>query len=136
MSITLGRILVKFGNAFVENLDFVAIQTILTLVTIWNVGGLCGQLIIIKGKSKYLIGGLATLTLWIGLFIGTTFTATVIHSIKYAAHGTESVVLNWIIYVLVPLLILGLIHALIMGFPLGNEIKKSGEKLNALQHKQ
>jgi hypothetical protein len=132
---TLGRVLSTFGKAFVENLDFVAIQTVITLVTIWYVGGLCGLLIIDKGKNKYIIGGLAILTLWIGVFIGTTFTAVVIHSIKYAGHGTESVILNWIIYGLIPLLVLGLIHALIIGFPLGHEVKKSGEKLNALQQK-
>ncbi|WP_377579751.1 hypothetical protein [Ohtaekwangia kribbensis] len=133
VQITLGRVLSTFGEAFVEDLDFVAIQTILTLVTIWYAGGLCGQLIIEKRKNKFIIGGLATLTLWISLFIGSTFTAVVIHSVKYAGHGTESVILNWIIYGLVPLLILGLIHGLLIGFPVGHEIKKSGDKLNALQ---
>lgn len=132
---TLGRILETYRNEFVENVDFVAIQTTLTLVTIWYVGGLCGQFIIEKRKNKFIIGGLSILTLWISLFIGSTFTAVVIHSFKYAGHGTESVILNWIIYGLIPLLILGLIHGLIMGFPLGLEIKRSGDKLNALQQK-
>jgi hypothetical protein len=131
--LTLGRILKTYREQFVENIDFVAIQTILTLLTIWYVGGLCGQLIIEKRKNKFVIGGLAILTLWISLFIGSTFTAVVIHSIKYAGHGTKSIILNWIIYGLIPLMVLGLIHGLIVGFPLGLEIKRRGDKLNALQ---
>jgi hypothetical protein len=133
VSISLGRILRTYRKEIVENLDFVAIQIILTLLTIWYVGGLCAELIVKKGKNKFITGGLAILTLWISLFIGSTFTAVVIHSIKYAARGTESVILNWIIYALIPLLILGIVHGLIVGYPLGLEIKRRGDKLNALQ---
>src|SRR5690606_31928471 len=63
--ITLGRILRTYRREFVENFDFVAIQTFLTLVTIWYAGGLCGQLIIEKGRNKFIIGALTILTLWI-----------------------------------------------------------------------
>lgn len=135
LPITLEVILLTYGKEFVENIDFVAIQTILTLVTIWYIGGLCGQLIIQKRKNTFLIGTLSIVTLWISLFIGSTFTAVVINSVKYAAHGTESVILNWIVYSLIPLMVLGLIHGLITGYPLGREIKRSGERLKALQQK-
>ena len=131
--ITLGRILRTYRNEFVENIDFVAIQTILTLATIWYVGGLCGQLIIEKNKNKFIIGGLSILTLWISLFVGSAFTAGVINSIEYAGHGFESAFVSWVVYGLIPFLFFGLIHGLVIGFPLGHEIKKSGEKLNALQ---
>ena len=131
--ITLGRILRTYRNEFVENIDFVAIQTILTLATIWYVGGLCGQLIIEKNKKKFIIGGLSILTLWISLFVGSAFTAGVINSIEYAGHGFESAFVSWVVYGLIPFLFFGLIHGLVIGFPLGHEIKKSGEKLNALQ---
>lgn len=131
--LTLGRVLETYKNEFIENVDFVAIQITLTLGTIWFVGGLCGQLIVEKRKNKFIIGGLAILTLWISLFIGSTFTAVVIHSIKYAAHGSESVIVNWITFGLIPLLSLGLVHGLIVGYPLGHEIKRRGDELNALQ---
>jgi len=50
--VTLRRILETYKNEFLENVDFIVIQTILTLVTIWFVGGLSGQLIIEKRKNK------------------------------------------------------------------------------------
>ena len=130
---TLGRVLGTYKDEFIKNVDFVAIQIILTLVTIWYVGGLCGQLIIKKGKNKFIIGGLSILTLWVSLFIGSALTAGVINSIKYAGLGFTSAIESWLIYGLIPFLFFGLVHGLIIGFPLGREIKKSGEKLNALQ---
>ena len=131
--LTLGRILETYKDEFLDNVDFVAIQTILTLVTIWYVGGLCGHLIIEKGKNKFVIGGLSILLLWISLLICSTLTAGVMNSIKYGGQGFESATMSWIIYGLIPFLCFGLVHGLIMGLPIGHEIKKSGEKLSALQ---
>ena len=131
--ITLRRIFKTYWDELVDNVDFVAIQTILTLVTIWFVGGLSGHLIIEKRKNKFLIGGLSILILWIGLFVGSALTAGAINSIKYGGHGFTSALVSWTIYGLIPFLVFGIIHGLVMGFPLGHEIKKSGEKLNALQ---
>ena len=132
-SITLGRIFKTYWDELVDNVDFVAIQTILTLVTIWYVGGLSGQLIIEKTKNKFLIGGLSILILWVSLFVGSALTAGVINSIKYGGLGFTSALENWIIYGLIPFIVFGLIHGLVFGFPLGHEIKRRGEKLNALQ---
>ena len=131
--ITLGRIFRMYWDEFADNVDFVAIQTILTLVTIWFVGGLSGHWIIEKSKNKFLIGGLSILILWVSLFVGSALTAGVINSVKYGGQGFTSAIESWTIYGLIPFLVFGLIHGLVIGFPLGHEIKKSGEKLNALQ---
>jgi hypothetical protein len=132
-TITVGRIFKTYWDEFVDNVDFVAIQTILTLVTIWFVGGLSGRLIIEKSKNKFLIGGLSILILWISLFVGSALTAGVMNSVKYGGHGFKSAFVSWMIYGLIPFFIFGIIHGLLIGFPLGHEIKKNGEKLNALQ---
>lgn len=133
--ITLGRIFRTYWDEFIDNVDFIAIQTILTLVTIWFVGGLSGHLIIEKSKNKFLIGGLSILILWVSLFVSSALTAGVINYVKYGGHGFTSALASWIIYGLIPFLVFGLLHGLVIGFPLGHEIKKSGEKLIALQQK-
>jgi hypothetical protein len=130
---TLGRVLETYKNEIIENVNFVMIQTILALATIWHVGGLCGQLIIERGKNKFIVGCLSILTLWASLFVCSTLTAGVMNSIKYAGQGFKYATVSWIIYGLIPFLCLGLLHGLLIGFPMGHEIKKSGEKLNALQ---
>ncbi len=132
-TVTFGRILETYKKEFIENIDFVTIQIILTLVTIWYVGGLSGQLIIEKGKNKFLIGGLSIFTLWASVFVCSALTSGVMNSIQYAGLGFESAITSWIIYGLIPFLFLGLLHGLIAGFSLGHEIQKSGEKLNALK---
>ena len=131
--LTLGRVLETYRNEFVENVDFVAIQTILTLVAIWYVGGLCGQLIIEKGKNKFIIGGLTFLLMWILLFITSAVTGGIMNSINYGLDGFTSAVLSWTVYGLIPFFVFGLIHGLTTGFFLGQEIKKRGERLKALQ---
>jgi hypothetical protein len=131
--LTFGRIVETYKDEFHDNADFVVIQTIFTLMTIWFVGGLSGQLIIEKGKNKFMIGGLSIVLLWTSLFICSTLTAGIMNSIKYGGQGFESAAVSWMIYGLIPFLCFGLLHGLILGFPIGHEIKKRGEKLNALQ---
>ena len=124
--LTLGVILETYKNEFLGNVHFVAIQTILILVAIWFVGGLCGQLIIVKEKNRFIIGGLSIFLLWTSLFICSTLTAGIMNSIKYGVNGFESATVDWMIYGLIPFLCFGLLHGLIVGFTIGHEIKKRG----------
>ena len=132
-TVTLDNAISTLMADFLDNSLFVGIQTIVLLIEIVIIGGLIGELIIKRGKNKFLTGGLTLLTMWLLLFLTCAVTGGIINSIKYGRQGFESAFLSWTVYGLIPFFVFGLIHGLTTGFFLGREIKKRGEKLNALQ---
>ena len=132
-TVTLDNAVSTLLTDLIDNFLFVCIQTVLLLIQILIIGGLIGELIIKKGKNKFLIGGLTLLTMWLLLFLTCAVTAGIMNSIKYGRQGFESSFLSWTVYGLIPFFVFGLVHGLTTGFFLGRAIKKKGEKLNALQ---
>ena len=131
-TVTLERAVATLTNEFLDNSVFVVLQAIMILIEILIIGGLIGELIIKKGRNKFLIGGLTLLAMWLLLFLTSAVTSGLMNSIKYGRQGFESAFLSWTIYGLIPFFAFGIIHGLTTGFFLGREIKKRGEKLNAL----
>ena len=109
---------------------FIAIQVIVLIVGIWFIGGKIGQHIIEKGKSKYLVGGFTLFMLWVLLFVSSAITAAIGNTIYWGPDGFEAALLGWVAYGLLLYLCFGVIHGLTMGYFLGWEVKKRGNKLN------
>jgi len=86
-----------------------------------------------KRKNSFLVAALSILILWLILFVATGLTAS-INSFNHAGgDGFRLSVASWIVYGLPSYFFFGLIHGSLVGFPLGSEIKKSGEKSEARQ---
>ena len=108
------------------NSIFLLIQIIVVLIAIWFFGGIAGQLIIDKEKSKFKVSVLTIFMLWILLFISSTLSAAIENTINWGAKGFGSAVTGWLIYGLFLFLILGTIHGLSIGYFMGKEIERKG----------
>jgi len=108
---------------------FLLIQIVVVLTGVWLFGGAAGRLIIDKEKSKFRVGVLTIFMLWVLLFISSTLSAGIENAITWGARGFGSAVTEWLIYGLFLFLILGLIHGLTMGYFMGREIKRKGQKI-------
>jgi hypothetical protein len=131
--ITIRRIMRIYSNEISDNTTFIVIQVLVLLTGIWGLGGHVGQSIISKGRNRLLVGGLSILILWLVLFLGSAVTAGIENSIKYGPEGFSSAFTGWLIYGLIPFFGFGILNGLLLGFPLGQEIKREGVKLNAPQ---
>jgi hypothetical protein len=123
-------ILTFFKNMFKDvsgNEIFLLIQVAVSLLGIWFVGGISGQLIIDKGKSKFKVSVLTIFMLWILLFASSTFSAAIENTMTWGIEGFGSAVSGWLIYGLFLFLILGIIHGLTMGYFMGREIYRKGQ---------
>ena len=121
-----------FKNMFKDadgNSIFLLIQIIVVLIAIWFFGGIAGQLIIDKEKSKFKVSVLTIFMLWILLFISSTLCAAIENTINWGAKGFGSAVTGWLIYGLFLFLILGTIHGLSIGYFMGKEIERKGFEL-------
>ena len=108
---------------------FLLIQIIVVLIAIWFLGGISGQLIIDKEKSKFKVSVLTIFMLWILLFISSTLSTAIENTITWGTKGFGSTVTGWLIYGLFLFLILGITHGLTMGYFLGKEIERKGFEL-------
>ena len=106
---------------------FLLIQLAVILLGIWFIGGISGQLIIDKGKSKFKVSVLTIFMLWILLFVSSTFSAAIENTMTWGIKGFGSAVSGWLIYGLFLFLILGIIHGLTMGYFMGREIYRKGQ---------
>ena len=125
-------VLTFFQNIFkdaVGNEIFLLIQIIVVLAGIWLFGGISGQLIIDKGKSKFMVSVLTIFMLWVLLFVSSTLSAAIENTITWGTKGFGSAVTGWLIYGLFLFLMLGIIHGLTMGYFMGREIKRKGQKV-------
>jgi hypothetical protein len=123
--------LTYFQNIFKDadgNEIFLLIQVIVTFTGIWFLGGISGQLIIDKQKSKFKVSVLTIFILWVLLFISSTLSSAIENTITWGTKGFESAVIGWLIYGLFPYLIFGIIHGLTMGYFMGREIRKKGQE--------
>ncbi len=123
-------IITFFKNIFgdvVGNEIFLLIPLGAILTGIWIMGGLTGQLIIDRHKSKFMVSVLTFFMLWVLLFISLTLSNAIENSITWGAKGFSSAVTGWLIYGLILYLIIGLIHGLTMGYFMGREIKRKGQ---------
>ena len=123
-------ILTFFDNRFNDLLGneiFLLIQVVVMLLGIWFIGGISGNLIIDKGKSKFKVSVLTVLMLWVLLFISLTLNAAIENTMIWGVKGFISALTGWLIYGLLLFLLLGIIHGLTMGYFIGREIKIKGE---------
>lgn len=124
-----------FPDNFLKNLDgnevFVLIQILVILAGIWLIGGTAGRRIIDKNNPKFLTGALTFFLLWVLLFTSSTLTAAIENSMIWGQKGFGSAVTGWIIYGLFLFLIFGIVHGLTMGYFMGREIKRKGEKIKS-----
>ncbi len=106
---------------------FLLIQLVVILVGIWLIGGISGQLIIDKGKSKFKVSVLTIFILWILLFVTSTFSVAIENTMTWGVQGFGSAVSGLLIYGLFLFLILGIVNGLMMGYFMGREIYRKGQ---------
>jgi len=114
----------------VINIPFIIIQTIVIVLGIWTIGAKAGESILTNNKGKFKTGFLTIFSLWGLLFISSSLTAGLMHSIKYGATGFSSAVTDWFVYGFFLYLFLGLTHALTIGYFIGKKIFLLGQKNN------
>ena len=111
----------------IDNLAFVCIQVGFVLLQIFILGGLLGEWILKHGGNSYMGSGTALFTIWVLLFVTCATTDGVMNSRKYGLQGFESSYSMWIVYGLLPFLVLGLLSSITIGYFLGLEIMKRGK---------
>lgn len=131
--ITVSGIATTWIYEAIDNLGFIGIQVLIILGGIWLMGGICGQLIIEKGKNEVLVGVGACLSLWTLSFLSTAIITGLEKSILLGTQEFLSAFSSRIIFGLIPFLVTGIASGPVIGYFLGRELKVKAIQLNALQ---
>ena len=119
---SLPNLSIRILHGLADNSVFLLVQTLMTLIGIWFLGGLVTTQIQ-KRKNVFVIGGLAFLTLWLILFVSSTLTASTIDAIEINDFYFGITLSRWTNYHLIPFLEIGLVYGLCLRYFMGREIK-------------
>lgn len=128
---SISHLLIRIFYALIDNAGFLACQTLVSLISIWILGGIITDQIIHQKRNPFMISGTAILILWLILFLTSALTASAIDAMEMEQSYFRITFEIWTNYHLIPFFILGATHGLTAGFFLGREIKTKCEKRNA-----